>query len=316
MSNQITTQPENVFETLAAITRPEPALLQHLERKAVIAHNWTSFSPDVRGKQMVKDYSEELAADMEELKTGGANDESIADYKARYERFFSSYLGAKSNCFSAMITGPAKFNNRKHEKANRSEQSHYGIFREWRIRAKKAIVRKAQPAKTFTSELERYRAELAGMKANHALMIQGNKDIKKAKKEGKDITEYLTNTFGINPHMIEHTMKWGFGTTNNNANMKRVEQRIKELEVKESQREENPITNYTFEGGTMVINYEVDRIQIMFDSRPTSAELTEWKAKGLNTFNWSPSAMAWQRKITANAMYCIKHMLTGIKKVN
>lgn len=307
---------ENIFETLAEIVKPEPALLQHLERRAILAHNWTSFSPDVRGKQMVMDYSEELAADMEELKTGGANDESISDYKARYERFFSSYLGAKSNCFSAMITGPAKFNNRKHEKANRSEQRHYEIFREWRARAKKAIIRKAQPVKTFVTELERYRAELAGMKANHALMIQGNKEIKKAKKEGKDITEYLTNTFGIKPHMLQHTMQWGFGTTNNNANMKRVEQRIKELEVKESQREENPITNYTFEGGTMSINYEIDRIQIMFDSRPTNEELTAWKAKGLNTFNWSPSAKAWQRKITANAMYCIKSMLTGIKKVS
>jgi len=313
MSNTTT---NSLFETLAEITKPEPLLLSHLEGKARQAHYWTSFSPEKRGSQMVADYSEELAADMEELKIGGANEESIADYKSRYERLFTSYLGAKSNTFSAMITGPAKFNNRKHEKANRSEERHYEIFREWRIRAKKAIVRKAQPVKTFTSELERYRSELAGMKSNHALMIQGNKEIKKAKKEGKDITEYLTNTFGIKPHMLQHTMQWGFGTTNNNANMKRVEQRIKELEVKESKRNENPITNYTFEGGTMSINYEIDRIQIMFDSKPTSEELTAWKAKGLNTFNWSPSAMAWQRKITANAMYCIKSMLTGIKKVN
>jgi len=308
---------KNLFETLGEILKPETQLLQHLESKAIRAHNWLSFSPELRGKQMIKEYSEELSNDIAELKQdANVSEDSIADYKARYERLFNSYLGAKSNCFSTMITGGSGVNVRKHEKTKRSEQRHYEIFREWRIRAKKAILRKAQPVKTFTSELERYRSELAGMKSNHALMIQGNKEIKKAKKEGKDITEYLTNTFGIKPHMLQHTMQWGFGTTNNNANMKRVEQRIKELEVKESKRNENPITNYTFEGGTMSINYEIDRIQIMFDSKPTSEELTAWKAKGLNTFNWSPSAMAWQRKITANAMYCIKSMLTGIKKVN
>lgn len=296
-------------------TLTTPAILQHLETKAQRAHNWTSFSPEKRGTQMIADYSEELAADMEELKTGGANDESITDYKVRYERLFSSYLGAKSNTFSAMITGPANFNTRRHTKANRSEQKHYEIFREWRTRAKKAIVRKAQPVKTFTSELERYKADLVGMQANHIKMKEGNKIIAKAKKEGKDISQWLIDTYGVAPHMVDWAMKFGFGLTNNNANMKRVEARIKELEAKESKREENPITNYTFEGGTMVINYEIDRIQIMFATRPTSEELTAWKAKGLNTFNWSPSAMAWQRKITSNAWYCVKSMLTGITKL-
>ena len=138
---QKTTQTPGVFEQLGEILKPEPAILQHLEQKAKDAHRNVSFSPERRGEQMIKEYSEELTADMAELKTGGASDESINDYRARYERYFSSYLHAKSNTFSAMITGPANFPVRRHEKANRSEQRHYEIFREWRQRAKKAIVR-------------------------------------------------------------------------------------------------------------------------------------------------------------------------------
>lgn len=295
--------------------------LDHLKDKATRAHNWTSFSPERRGEQMIKDYSEELNEDIEELKKGGANEESITDYKTRYERLFSSYLGAKSNCFSAMITGPAKFNTRRHEKANRSEQRHYEVFREWRIRAKKAIIRKAQPVKTFVSELDRYRAELAGMQKCHELMKNCNAIIKKAK--GKDCTQLLVDA-GLseaNAHKIQSPDFAGrigfasFKLTNNNANMKRVEQRIKEMEQKESVRNENPITNYTFDGGEMIINYEIDRIQILFSSRPSQEELNTWKEKGLNTFNWSPSATAWQRKITPNALSCVKRMLTNIKKV-
>jgi len=295
-------------------TATTPGLLSHLEEKAARAHNWTSFSPEKRGAQMVKDYGEELAGDMEELKAGGASDESISDYKARYERFFSSYLHAKSGTFSAMITGPAKFNNRRHEKANRSEQRHYEIFREWRERAKKAIVRKAKPAATYTSELERYRAELAGMQRNHELMKEGNKRIKAANKSGEDLTAYLTDTFAIEPHMIQWTMRRGFGLQNNLANMKRIEGMIKLLEQKEAMKEKSPVTKYLFDGGEILVNYEVDRIQIFFATRPTSEELTAWKSKGLNTYNWSPSAKAWQRKITPNALYHVKTMFDRITK--
>lgn len=309
-------QTPGVFEQLGEILKSEPAILQHLEWKAKAAHRNTSFSPERRGEQMIKEYSEELTGDIEELKTGGASDESISDYKTRYERYFSSYLGAKSNCFSVMITGGSNFPVRRHEKANRSEQKHYEIFREWRQRAKKAILRKAKPAATYKSELERYRAELAAMQHNHELMKEGNKRIKAANKSGEDITEYLTTTFNIQPHMIAHTMRWGFGLTNNNANMKRVEQQIKLLETKEAIKEKNPITRYNFEGGYLLVNYEVDRLQVFFDSRPSSTELQEWKQKGLNSYNWSPTAKAWQRKITPNAMYHVKNMLPKLTKVS
>lgn len=293
----------------------ESPILSHLEGAAIRSYNNTSFSPEKRGVQMIKDYSEELAADIEELKSKDVSEESIADYKSRYERYFTSYLHAKSNTFSVMITGGSNFPVRRHEKANRSEQKHYEIFREWRIRAMKAILRKSQPVKTFVSELDRYKAELAGMQRNHELMKEGNKRIKLANKNKEDISQYLIDTFGVAPHMVDWTMKFGFGLQNNNANMKRVEERIKLMEQKESRREENPITRYTFDGGEMVIDYNVDRIQIYFTNRPTTEELNAWKAKGLNSFNWSPSVKAWQRKITGNAWYTVKHMLPNITKI-
>lgn len=296
-------------------------LLGRFERKAIDAHNWTSFNPERRRQQMIKDYSEELAADLEELKVGGAGDESVSDYKGRYEKYFSSYFGAKSNCFSVMITGGSGFNNRKHAKANRSEERHYEIFREWRLRAKKAIIRKAQPVKTYTSELERYRAELAGMQRNHETMKACNVIIKKAK--GKDCTSDLiaAGLSEVNARKIQLPDFAGrigfasFSLTNNNANMKRIEGMIKTLESKEAAKAENSTAKYSFEGGEFIVNYEVDRIQIFFATRPSREELDGWKAKGLNTFNWSPSATAWQRKITPNAFACVKRMFERIAKV-
>ena len=310
-----TTQTD-VLGQLGEILKPETGLLDNFKRQAYLAHYWTSFSPDKRGEQLIKDYNRQLDEDIKELKAEGIENEVIESYIERYKRLFESWLSAKSRCASSMITGPANFNVRKHEKANRSEENHYKIWQEWRQRAKKAIVRKSKPAATYTSELERYRAELAGMQRNHELMKEGNKRISKAKKTGEDLTQYLTETFGIAPHMIEWTMKFGFGLQNNNANMKRVEDMIKTLEQKEAMKQENPITKYTFEGGHLLVNYEADRLQIFFDSRPSHTELQEWKQKGLNSYNWSPSAQAWQRKITPNALWHVKRMLPQLTKVS
>lgn len=295
-------------------TATQAGLLDSFSRQAYLANYWTSFSPDRRGEQLIKDYNGQLDEDIKELQAAGIEEETITGYIERYKKLFGSWLNAKSRCASSMITGPANFNVRKHQKANRSEENHYSLWQEWRERAKKAIVRKSKPAATYTSELERYRAELAGMQRNHELMKDGNKRIKAATKSGEDLTEYLTNTFKIQPHMIEHTMRWGFGLTNNNANMKRVEGMIKLLEQKEAMKEESPITKYLFDGGEFLVNYEADRIQIFFATRPTSDELAVWKSKGLNTYNWSPSAKAWQRKITPNALSHIKTMFDRITK--
>lgn len=292
------------METTQTTTGQNP--LENYKQKAISAHNWTSFSPERRGEQMIKEYGQELTQDLQELREKGITEESVLDYETRYKKFFSSYLGAKSNTFSAMITGPARFNNRKHEKANRSEQRHYEIFREWRERAKKAIVRKAQPVKTFNSEIERYKAELEGMKRNHELMKEGNKRIKQALKDMVNIDQYLTETFGIKPHMLEWTYKFGFGLANNNANMKRVEERIRILEAKEQRATTVGQESLQFNGGVIIYNHEADRIQIKHDTKPQPEIISLLKSNG---FKWSPSQSVWQRQLTANARFALKHYI-------
>lgn len=282
----------------------------HLE-KAIRAHSWTSHFPEDRGKRVISDYNQQLEADILELQTAGIEAEQIESYKNKYINLFSSWLNAKSRCASSFITGGSGFNVRRAEKANRSEHNHYELWQIWREKAKKAITRKAKPVTTYLSELDRYRAELEGMKANQELMKEGNKRIKDAKKSGEDLTQYLTDTFNIVPHMVEWTIKFGFGLQNNLANIKRVEQRIKELEQKETLRGENASAKYSFDGGEFIVNYEADRIQIFFSERPNSAQLAEWKSRGLNTYNWSPSNKCWQRKITLNSLSHIKRMING-----
>ena len=280
--------------------------LSRFEQAAIRAHSWTSFSPEKRGEQLIKDYSEQLTDDMEELRKAGIEEDIITGYKNRYERFFSSWLSAKGNCFSMMITGVSNFPVRRHEKANRSEENHYKVFQEWRGLAKKAIVRKAQPEKTFLSEIDRYKKELENCKLSHELMKQGNKRIASAIKSGEDITEYLISTFNIAPHMIEWTMKFGFGLANNSANMRRIEERIKVLEAKENRSNDIGENEFRFEGVTVIYNHEADRIQIKHDVKPAQSVIQELKSNG---FRWSPSFGAWQRNLNTNGIWATERVL-------
>ncbi len=275
------------------------------------AHYWTSFSPEKRGEQLITEFQGALNADIDFLKDNQIDETTINEYSTKFTRLLTSWLHAKSNCTSTMITGGSNYNVRRAEKANRSEERHYEIFAEWRTRAKKAIVRKAKAAKTYSSELERYRSELDGMKKNHELMKEGNKRIKEAHKSGDDLTAYLTETFGIVPHMIDWTMKFGFGLSNNLANIKRVEERILILERKEKTANTTGNKETPFNGFKIVENYEIDRLQIIHDSKPKQETISLLKSNG---FKWSPTNTAWQRQLTPNAIYCTNRILSELNK--
>lgn len=287
-------------------------LLNEYQNKAVQAHYWTSFSPDKRGEQLIKDYNEQLSEDVEELTNEGISEEIIESYKTRYKNLFTSWLNAKSRVASPMITGLSNFPTRRNEKANRSEANHYAIWQEWRLRAKKAICRKAKPEKTFLSEMDRYKNELEGCKRNHELMKQGNKRILAARKSGEDLTEYLTTTFNIPPHMIDWTLKFGFGLANNSANMRRLEERIKLMEAKESRSNEIGQNEFKFDGFVIVFNHEADRIQIKHDCKPPQEVINTLKS---NCFRWSPSFMAWQRQLNRNGIYSAERAM-NVKLTN
>lgn len=292
-------------------------LLQEFKQRAIDAHNWTSFSPEKRGASLIEEFSGVLEEDIEELKKVGVPEELIPGYVERFKRYFSSWIGAKSRCASSMITGPSNFPVRRAEKANRSEHNHYVVFTEWRKRAKKAMIRNAQPEKTFLSEIDRYKKDLESMKNNQELMKACNSVIRKAK--GKDCTEALVKC-GLSEAMARKIMIPdyagrigfpGFSLTNNNANIKRVEGRIKEMEAKEERSTKVGQEAFSFVGGVVILNHEVDRVQIMHEQKPSREQLDEMKKKGLSSFNWSPSAKAWQRKIT-NAAIRQANEITGV----
>ncbi len=81
--------------------------------------------------------------------------------------------------------------------------------------------------------------------------------------------------------------------TNNNANMRRVRQRIEEL----SNRSE--FAGWAFPGGEAKINEAENRLQLLFDEKPDADQRQALKQAG---FKWALSQGAWQRQLNENAI--------------
>lgn len=84
--------------------------------------------------------------------------------------------------------------------------------------------------------------------------------------------------------------------TNNSSEIRRLKKRIEQLTANK----ETGFVGWQFEGGEAVINEEKNRLQLLFDEKPSDAERAALKANG---FKWAPSDGAWQRQLNSNAFY-------------
>ena len=89
---------------------------------------------------------------------------------------------------------------------------------------------------------------------------------------------------------------------NNNANMRRIRQRIESLKKVRAIPEDS---GWEFDGGRVVMNVEYNRIQIFFDSKPDEDVRKELKHWG---FKWASSLGTWQRHLNGNGLYAVKQV--------
>ncbi len=127
------------------MTTTEQTPLAHLLRAAINAHSGTSFSPEKRGEQLIKEYEAVLQSDLDEI--SAADDETKQNYKARFIKHLNAWLSAKSRIVSTMIAGGSNFPVRRMEKYNRWEDSAYKTFFDFREKATKGILKQVEANK-------------------------------------------------------------------------------------------------------------------------------------------------------------------------
>lgn len=162
------------------------------------------------------------------------------------------------------------------------------------------------------SDLHRAEKSQATMKSANAI-IRSKKNVQ-ARLEALD----LSPDQAAKLQTPDFANRIGFPTyalTNNNANIKRLQDRVNMLEKKLEGAKavsEGKDEKYTFEGGEIEVNYALDRVQILFPGGRVEKELFQKLRK--NGYVYSPTNLAFQRKITPQAISNAIHLF-GAKRI-
>ena len=278
--------------------------LDNFKQAAIWAHNGTSFSPEKRGENLINEFEQILSNDLIKIKS--ATQEQKDKYVEKFKSLFSAWLGAKQRCISTMITGPANFPVRRAEKANRSEQNKYELFTYWRQKAIKAIIKSTLPESNPLEEAKQNLSERVKTQEVYKLINKAYKAFLKDPESlnVSDLPDWAKKIIKNFDPLVQwyKTPIAPFQLTNNLANIKRLELRVKELEQREVLKDKEN-KEHSFDWGQIIYNYELDRLQIKHNEKPEKAMIDSLKHAG---FHWSPSQAVWQRQLTNNAVYSVK----------
>lgn len=241
-------------------------------------------------------------------------------YHEKIDRLLDTYarrLAANINreneigtrCPSVMISGGSNFPVHKKEKQVAAWERNAEDYAEVQgIRDKIRSVGTGGISSDDPLALEKLRAKLDELVKHQELMKVANAAIRM-----KDTTKGNAKLaeLGYTPEEIKQLREPdfcgrigypAFELSNNNANIHRIQGRIAELE----KRAAAPVPEgWTFDGGRVAINTEINRLQIIFDGKPDADTRAELKGEG---FRWAPSQNAWQRQYTANAVQAAKRI--------
>ena len=209
---------------------------------------------------------------------------------------------------SVMIAGPANFPVKAKEKQNAARDRNMDEYREIQTildRIKSVgmggIMSDDKDAiKKLTAKLEALEAEQAKMKAVNAYFrkhktLDGCPDLPEEARHRME-SEYLS-------HDAPYP---GWALSNNNANIRRIKERIAQLQ-KEAERAAmgDEATQERGNGYLLKENHEIGRIQFIFDGKPDEDTRSLLKYWG---FRWAPSEGAWQRILNDNGRYAAQQV--------
>lgn len=294
------------------------------ETSARTAHNMMSFSEykagsRTEGYKASVDKAYDLADRVAEQKPDRAEDAyRLAE---RYSRKMAEYtnkdIAIGCMCPSVMISGAGNFPVRKKEKQNAAwerNMQNYNYVQEI-LKKIEAIAYGKEIIKSDDERaVEKLEEKLADLRELQEQMKAANKAIRlKDTEKGDDQLRELGYTDEQIKKLREPDFCGRVGypdyqLQNNNANIHRVEGRLKQLKVAK----ERGTTETENKHFRVVENAEAMRLQIFFDGKPEPEVREVLKGNG---FKWAPSQSAWQRQLTTNARYALDRVIKELDRM-
>lgn len=302
------------FKNWEAVEFKYPGYLEELEKIATDAYRWNSHDPEARAETDIMGYEKQLHEDLKKIPEAKKQD-YINTYKSKISVLFHSL----SRCANPMVTGRSGFNFQRNKKAQNTYQNRYDEFLQWRekfLKAMQQLMERNRPEEEKREETwHRLKREIASSadtiheidtgKArgyNRALFVSsifnkvstfaGHGEVEIVQRAIDFISEYNA---GVKKPVITPRHRF--------FQLPEAARRMRE-KLKVTREQEN--REVTFEGGTLVWNYQESRLQILFNKIPEESKRRELKSSG---FHWSPKNRAWQRQLNPNAVSAAKRIL-------
>ncbi len=245
-------------------------------------------------------------------------------YHARIDQLLDTYARKLADNFnrrseidarvpSVLIAGPSNFPVQKKEKQNAARAANdaeYKMIQDILSRIQSTgmggiMSDDANAVAKLKAKLDKLEKHQATMKAaNAAIRLKdvqkGDAQLKELGYSSEEIKQLRT------PDLCGSVGYPSYELTNNNANIRRIKDRIAGLE-KEAQRaaERADVAPVEGDGYKLVENAELCRIQFIFDGKPDEDTRSLLKSYG---FRWSPSQGAWQRMLNDNGRYAAERI--------
>lgn len=306
--------PSNNFGEWEVVEVAHPGYLEEFFKRACDAYNCTSHSPEERGESEIASHERQLHDDLM-----GMPEEQRGRYLENYKKRYSDIIAANSRCFSAMIVGPARFNNRKCEQADNAYRKAVENFMQWRERALESIAKAIEAAKPEEQRQEEAWQEL---KKDLDRTITSIHALDTGKERGYNRALFVNNLAGRlttiagkgNVELIERAVayirEWNAKFTKpvvtERHSIFKLPETARKVREQQEERENKQNKEVSFDKGKVVWNYAEDRLQIIFDQIPDAEMRMELKR---HAFKWSPRNQAWQRQLTRNAEYAARQVL-------
>lgn len=276
---------------------------------AVNACRLVSMDPERMGNHICIACSEELDEFLSRIP-----EELRAEYEAKYLQKWREWLAALSRCYSVLVVGPARFNNRRHEKMNDYERAARQRLQYWSDKVVKRINR--QERLTGWQEVERLQNKLDTLTELHEKMKAANKIVRSKKMvEAEQIDELVALGFNEQQaiEILKPTERWqsvGFPTYQLQNNLAKIKDTQAAIERHKAMAEAED-KEIKFNGGRVVVCNSEERMRFYFDEIP-SVDVRNMMKR--HAFKWSPKNGAWQRQLTANCKFDTKRILAELNK--
>ena len=291
------------------------------------SYSLISFDPERRAENDKKMFGASMLnlynSSVEEAKENNR----LEEYNQAFERYYAVILkknkeviSARTGTFSTAVTGGAGIKANQIRKNEAKQKREYEINKElidYIEKAEKKLNEVARNPDQFYKDQAIKRTDKNAIeKLNQKIeLLEAEKDfIKRSEKACKEYQK--TKDFSVfekynipqkeAKEYVEQIERHGLplikGSSSINAEIRRVKERIALLEKSKESEDEN----FDIENGRILVNKEAQRVQIFFDNIPDANTRDALKKRA---FKWAPSAKAWQRTLTGNAIDAVKYLI-------